>query len=51
VAVLALLICIAGVAARVYASFIWWKGWPPIGPLARLAAHAAGATMRCREGA
>jgi hypothetical protein len=42
VAVLALVVCVAGVAAGVYASYIWWKGWPPIGPLARGARHVVG---------
>jgi predicted component of type VI protein secretion system len=42
VAVLALLVSIAGAAAGVYASFLWWKGWPPIGPLAHWR-NAAGA--------
>jgi hypothetical protein len=40
VALLALVVCFAGAAGGVYASFLWWKGWPPIGPLAQ-SPHAA----------
>jgi hypothetical protein len=39
VAITALLVCILGTAAGVYVSYLWWRGWPPIGPLA----HRGGA--------
>jgi hypothetical protein len=34
VAITALLVCFLGTAAGVYVSYLWWRGWPPIGPLA-----------------
>ena len=37
-----MLIAGAGAAAGIYASYVWWNGWPPIGPLARTRAAAGG---------
>lgn len=35
VAIIALLVCILGTAGGIYASYLWWNGWPPVGPWAR----------------
>ncbi len=34
IAVIALVVCILGAAGGIYASYIWWNGWPPVGPWA-----------------
>ena len=35
VAIIALVVCILGAAGGIYASYLWWNGWPPIGPWVR----------------
>ena len=33
-ALIALVVCVLGAAGGIYLSYLWWNGWPPIGPFA-----------------
>ena len=41
VAIIALVVCILGAAGGIYVSYIWWNGWPPIGPWAHVGNQGA----------